>query len=162
MDIETQQQTKPAQPAYTEMNRDGEERRSPAGFAILATVLIAVAAVGGAVKSGKISLNGLFGKAKSGTPEFVSVQSTQVAHPQALQPGTFVVTSISLTEPSFAIINGISRAVGAPLEAPGVTGWKVARIMDGSVVVQNGATYTTLPLTTPEMKALDDNLKPLN
>ena len=73
-----------------------------------------------------------------------------------------MVTSISLGEPSFAIINGRSLIVGDPVAAPGVTGWKVSRIVDGAVLLQNGSTFTSLPLSLPGIKPLDDQLHPLN
>ena len=79
-----------------------------------------------------------------------------------LNPAAFVVTSISLGQPSFAIINSASYTVGDSVAAPGVTGWKVKTIMDGTVLLQNGAAFTTLQLTTPGIKPLDDDLHPLN
>ena len=79
-----------------------------------------------------------------------------------LNPGAFVVTSISIGQPSFAIINGTSRVEGDPVEAPGVTGWKVRQIVDGAVVLQNGSTVASVPLSTPGIKPLDDALHPLN
>jgi hypothetical protein len=79
-----------------------------------------------------------------------------------LNPASFIVTSISLGQPSFAIINGTSCTVGDAVAAPGVTGWKVESIMDGTVVLQNGASFANLQLTTPGIKPLDDDLHPLN
>ncbi len=79
-----------------------------------------------------------------------------------LKPDTFTVTSISIGQPSIAIINGISRAEGDPVEAPGVTGWRVRQILDDTVILQNGPTQTTLPISTPGIKPLDDQLHPLN
>jgi hypothetical protein len=80
----------------------------------------------------------------------------------APKAGTFVVTAISLGQPSFAIVNGKSRIEGDPVEAPGVTGWKVKQIVDGAVYLQNGATVTSIPLSLPGIKPLDDKLQPLN
>jgi len=79
-----------------------------------------------------------------------------------LDPNTFVVTSISIGQPSFAIINGTAKVVGDAVEASGVTGWKVSQIEDGTVWLQNGASLAALHLSTPGIKALDDNLRPLN
>ncbi len=79
-----------------------------------------------------------------------------------LNPKAFTVTSISIGQPSIAIINGVSRVAGDPVEAPGVTGWKVRQILDDAVILQNGATQATLPLSTPGINPLNDQLHPLN
>ena len=138
-------------------------------FVIFAILVIGAAGVGGAVQSGKISLNQFFNASKPHV--FVSAGVAPSAHPApaaaaapvpALKPDAFVVTSISIGQPSFAIINGTSRLQGDAVEAPGVTGWKVRQILDDSVVLQNGSTLATLPLSAPGMKPLDDQLHPLN
>ena len=95
-------------------------------------------------------------------PGAPGVHGTPTGAVPPLKPGAFIVTSISLSPPAFAIINGRSRIVGDPVEAPGVIGWKVARVMDGAVILQNGGSFATLPLTAPGLKPLDDELKPLN
>jgi hypothetical protein len=104
--------------------------------------------------------------AASGTahsaPGAPGVHGTPTGAVPPLKPGAFIVTSISLSPPAFAIINGRSRIVGDTVEAPGVIGWKVARVMDGAVILQNGGSFATLPLTAPGLKPLDDELKPLN
>lgn len=144
-------------------------------FVIFAVLVIGAAAIGGAVQSGKISLNQYFNTPKAAM--FVSAGVTPAAHagPGAgaktaptpvpappLKPDAFVVTSISIGQPSFAIINGTSRLQGDPVDAPGVTGWKVRQILDDSVILQNGSTLATLPLSAPGIKPLDDQLHPLN
>ena len=76
--------------------------------------------------------------------------------------GTFVVSSISLGQPSIAIINGQSRVQGDPVEAAGVTGWTVSQITEDAVVLRNGVTLASIPLATPGIKPLNDELHPLN
>jgi hypothetical protein len=137
-------------------------------FVIFAILVIGAAAVGGLVQSGKISLKQYL----SPKPVVAQAAPAQALSPHAaatkappvppLKPDTFVVTSVSVGQPSFAIINGISHAEGDPLTAPGVTGWKVHRILDDSVLLQNGKTFASVPLSTPGMKPLDDTLHPLN
>jgi hypothetical protein len=66
-------------------------------------------------------------------------------------------------DPSIAIINGISHAVGDEVDAPGVSGWKVKRIGEDAVVLENGSTEKTVPLSVDDgLKPLDDGLHPLN
>ena len=145
------------------------------GFIIFALLLIGAAAFIGSVKSGKLNLNKFFNvpaPAALARPSAAPSSPTTRSAPAAssvrapaiapLKPGAFVVTSISLGQSSFAIINGKSRLEGDPIEAPGVTGWKVKRIVDGAVWVQNGSVVTPLPLSTPGIKPLDDQLRPLN
>jgi len=136
-----------------------------AGFIIFAVVLIGAAGIAGSVNSGKLNLNKYLSLSKP-PAQVAAPAAVPVAAPAApvapLKPDAFVVTSISLGQPSIAIINGTSRIEGDPIEAPGVTGWKVKRIVDGAVWLQNGATVASLPLTLPGIKALDDNLHPLN
>jgi hypothetical protein len=138
-------------------------------FVIFAILVIGAAAVGGSVQSGKISLNRFFNLPKSAAlaPAALVLPAHAAPAPSAmpvpaLKPDAFVVTSISLGQPSIAIINGTSRVEGDPVEAPGLTGWKVRQIEDGAVVLQNGSTLATLPLSTPGIKPLDDELHPLN
>jgi hypothetical protein len=150
---------------------DAEPRAGSAvAFAIFAVLVIGAATVAGLVKSGKLDLNKFFNVPKPAAqrqPAVPAPAHTAAARPPAaaaapLKPGAFVVTSISIGQPSFAIINGRSRSEGDALEAPGVTGWSVARITEEAVLVRNGSTYASLPLSTPDMKPLDDSLKPLN
>lgn len=77
------------------------------------------------------------------------------------KPGVFTVTTISLAEPRFAIVNGVSRFEGDFLEAHGVTNWKLTRIADGAILIQNGPTSTWLPLSAPRIRPLNDKLNPL-
>lgn len=79
-----------------------------------------------------------------------------------LNTAAFVVTSISLGQPSFAIINGASRTVGDSVDGPGAVGWKIKAIMEGTVLLQNGTSFATLTLTDPGLKPLNDDLHPLN
>ena len=137
-----------------------EEEPAPgvsAKFIVFAILLIAGAAIAGCFQSGKLSLT-MFSK----KPGLAGTASATVATVPPPKDGTFVVTTISVGQPSFAIINGTSHVEGDALEAPGVTGWKVRQIEDGAVVVQNGATLASLPLSTPGIKPLDDELHPLN
>lgn len=82
--------------------------------------------------------------------------------PTAFPPDTFVVSSISIGQPSFAIINGISRVKNELVETDKVKGWTVRQINGDSVVLQNDGVLETVPLNTPKFNALDDTLKPLN
>jgi hypothetical protein len=107
-----------------------------------------------------LNLNHFFNVPKPAAQAQAQVHAAAPVAP--LKAGAFVVTSISLGQPSIAIINGTSHAEGDPIEAPGVTGWKVMRIGDGTVWVQNGSTVAALPLTLPGIKPLDDELHPLN
>jgi len=162
--------TEPATPDHGQA--DSEPASGFSGlFILFAVLVIGAAAVAGAVKSGK--LNRYFSVPKPAaqaqaaqaaqTGQAIDVIHAALAIPPApLKPNTFVVTSISLAQPSFAIINGQSRTVGDPVAAPGVTGWKVMRIVDGTVLLQNGPTVASLPLSLPGIKALDDQLHPLN
>jgi hypothetical protein len=77
-------------------------------------------------------------------------------------PDTFVVSSISIGNPSFAIINGVSRFKDSLVETDTVKGWTVRTITENSVVLQNGRTLKTIPLSAPKLKPLDDTLQPLN
>jgi len=159
-------------------------------FVIFAVVMIGGATAGGLIQSGKIPLNGLSkipaavaalathplqaGKASPAGPAAQPLQAVSAvihrvvaAAPTAtpvppLKPDAFVVTSISMGQPSIAIINGTSRVEGDPVEAPGVTGWKVSRIVDGAVVFQNGSALATVLLSTPGLNPLNDQLHPLN
>ncbi|MGA3169935.1 MAG: hypothetical protein ABSE62_02880 [Chthoniobacteraceae bacterium] len=132
-------------------------------FIIFAVLVIGGAGIAGAIQSGKISVNGLFKAAKTAAPSIAAaLPSFHMAPVMPPKPGTFTVTSISLGQPSYAIINGQSRTVGDPAPAPGVFGWKVGRIEDGRVWLQNGATWFAVPLTEPGLKPLDDTLNPVN
>jgi hypothetical protein len=146
-----------------------------AKFVIFAIIVISAAAVGGSVQSGRISLNRFFPAkaavqapaasavpAAPGAPAAHAAPAAVAVPVAALNPDAVVVTSISIGQPSFAIINGTSRVVGDAVEAPGVTGWKVKQIVDGAVLLQNGATVTSVPLSTPGIKPLDDTLHSLN
>jgi hypothetical protein len=84
------------------------------------------------------------------------------APPISFPAKTFVVSSISIGNPSIAIINGISRVKGDLVETDSVKGWTVRQIRENAVVLQNAATLETIPLSTPELNPLDDTLKPLN
>jgi len=136
--------------------------------------------------SGKMSLNQFFGARKGMAPAVSEVASggSVVAPvikavspviaaiiPKAVRapaaplpsPDTFKVTSISMGDPSIAIINGISHAVGDEVNAPGVSGWKVKQIGEDAVVLENGSTDMTVPLSMDDgLKPLDDGLHPLN
>jgi hypothetical protein len=175
MDIQTPPEAAQNAPkGYISLPPEIEEPKPPlfsAKFVIFAIFLVGAAAIAGSVKSGRISLNryfnvpGAIAPAQAPAPQTPAHQSapTAPAAPVApLKPDAFVVTSISLGQPSIAIINGTSRVEGDAVEAPGVTGWKVKQIVDGAVVLQNGSTLTTLPLSTPGIKPLDDELHPLN
>jgi len=152
-----------AAPGYTSLPAQTDSEPASglsAKFIIFAIVVVGAAGLAGSLKSGKLTLNRFFNVPK------VIAQAKALALPAApvapLKPGAFVVTSISLGQPSFAIINGESRTEGDPVEAPGVTGWKVKQIVDGAVWLQNGSTVASLPLTLPGIKPLDDQLHPLN
>jgi hypothetical protein len=82
--------------------------------------------------------------------------------PKSFPASTFVVSSISIGNPSFAIINGVSRLKGDLVETDTVKGWTVRQIVENAVVLQNGEALETIPLSAPELKPLDDTLKPLN
>ena len=134
-------------------------------FILFAVLVIGVAAIAGAVQSGM--LNKFFNAPKPAAQVVAAIAAhaapiARVLPAAPLKPGAFVVTSISLAQPSFAIINGQSRMVGDTVTAPGLTGWKVKRIVDGAVVLENGSTLATLPLSIPGIKPLDDQLHPLN
>jgi hypothetical protein len=79
-----------------------------------------------------------------------------------LNTAALAVTSISMGEPSFAIINGVSRTVGDSVDAPGAPGWKIKAITEGTVLLQNGTSVATLQLSDPGLKPLNDDLHPLN
>lgn len=139
-------------------------------FVIFAVLVIGLATGAGLVQSGRVSLNQYFSAkpvAQSQGPLPFNL-SFPGAHPVATpavpppSPGTFVVTSISIGQQSFAIINGTSHSVGDAVAAPGAAGWSVRQITEDGVVLQNGATLATIPLSTPGLKPLNDNLKPLN
>lgn len=142
-----------------------------ARFAIFAILVIGAGAAGGSIQSGRISLSQYFNRPKAQAQAAATTATNPKAHGSpapsatpapAFKPDTFIVTSISIGEPSFAIINGISRVVGDHVEAPGAAGWKVRQIVDGAVVLQNGPTLVSLPLSAPGIKPLDDVLHPLN
>jgi hypothetical protein len=50
--------------------------------------------------------------------------------------------------------NGRRRQDSLPERA----GWTIREIEDSDVILQNGLTVTTIPLTDPELKPLDDTL----
>jgi hypothetical protein len=135
-------------------------------FVIFAILVISMATFAGLLKSGRISLNRYFSTSTAAVqaPAHATAAIHAATPPPVPAPaaGTFVVTSISIGQPSFAIINGTSRVAGDPVEAPGATGWTVKQIVDGAVILQNGSTLTTIPLSTPGIKPLDDDLHPLN
>lgn len=144
----------------------------PAKFVIFAVLVIGAAATAGSLQSGRISLNRFFNVPASApaaphpafhtAPATATAPASTAAPVPTLKPDTFVVTSISIGQPSIAIINGTSHIQGDPLQAPGVTGWKVGQIVDGAVILENGATVATIPLSAPAIKPLDDTLHPLN
>ena len=129
-------------------------------FIIVAVLVIGAAVVAGVFESGKLNLQ-QFMPSKGAVLQTLPV-TVQLAAVPLPKPGTFTVTAISLGQTGFAIINGKSRLVGDALEVPGVTGWKVKQILDGAVLIQNGPTVASLPLTLPGMKPLNDQLHPLN
>jgi len=150
-------------------------------FIIFTIVVIAAAIFAASVKSGRVSLDHFFNAPKPGAqapaaghsasvapaatpapPVTNAVQAVAALVAPSLPPDTFVVSSISIGQPSFAIINGVSRVEGDPVEAPGVTGWKVRQITEDAVLLQNGSTVTPVPLSAPGIQPLDDSLKPLN
>lgn len=138
-----------------------------AKFIVFSIFVLGAAALAGSIQSGKISLNKYLRMVKaealapaSGAPPAAPAPA---ASPVPLfKPDTFVVTSISMGDPSFAIINGVSRTVGDPVEAPGVTGWKVRQIGNGKVWFQNGSSVESVALTAPGLNPLNDQLHPLN
>jgi hypothetical protein len=97
---------------------------------------------------------------------FVANAAVQPVKPVAPSPtlpaGTFTVSSISVGNPSFAIINGTAKVAGDAVEANGVTGWSVRQITESTVVLQNGSGVAELPLTSPGLNPLNDKLNPLN
>jgi hypothetical protein len=136
-------------------------------FVAFAIFVISIAAGAGLVQSGRISVAKYIDTRKvAAVAPFVAAiipKSAQVPAVPAPPAGTFTVTSISIGDPSFAIINGVSRSVGDPVDTNGVTGWKVKQIGDEVVVLQNGTTVTSVPLTIPDgLKPLDDSLHPVN
>ena len=173
MDLHTEQSATPAEPVsqpaplppasrgYVSLPPEPEPVRGsgPPWFVIFTLFIIGAAAIGGAYQSGKLSM--FFNH-----PNPVALAKAPVAAPPlpapALKPGVFVVTTISVGQPSIAIINGKTRGEGDPVEAPGVTGWRIKQIVDGAVWLQNGSTFASVPLATPTLKPLDDTLKPLN
>jgi len=160
MDTETPTK-EPASPSFPLRQEPEVARgRSPI-IPVVAFLIVGATSLTGAYKSGR--LNRFFHNAK---PSAQLLPAAPHAAPTApvppLKPGAFVVTSISLGRPSIAIINGISHMEGDPLKAPGVTGWKVKRIVDGGIWLQNGAAVASIPLTLPGLKPLDDQLHPLN
>jgi hypothetical protein len=150
----------PVYPSYPAANQSLPEPDSSwlsARFVIFSILVIGAAVIGGSLKSGRLNLDATIKAAPQ-----TKAPAAPVAPVAPLKPDAFVVTSISLGQPSFAIINGKSRTVGDPVEAPGATGWKVKQIIDGAVWLQNGAALASLPLSTPGIKPLDDQLHPLN
>lgn len=111
------------------------------------------------MQTGKLTVAQLTGASKPVTTPSPSAIAKPAPTPK---PGTFVVTSISLGHPSYAIINGISRTEGAPVEAKGVTGWKVSRITDGGILLMNGSAVYPIRLSLPDIRPLNDSLRPLN
>jgi hypothetical protein len=148
---------------------EAPDRFFSAKFVIFTILVIGGATAGGLVQSGKISLHQILpiqkapvqASAPKAAPSAPRAAPTAVPVPP-LKPDTFIVTSISIGQPSFAIINGISRVEGDPVQAPGVTGWKVSRVLENAVLLQNGSAFASLPLSTPGLKPLDDALHPLN
>jgi len=158
------QPPKPAPGSYISLPPEvaPETKTFSPGFIVFAILLIVAAAVAGCLQSGKLSLNQYFNVPK---PVVVAQAAPHPAAPIAVPPpkaGAFLITSISLGASSFAIINGKSRVQGDPVEAPGVTGWKVNQIVEGGVRLQNGATIVLVPVSEPGLKPLDDQLHPLN
>jgi hypothetical protein len=177
MDVRTEPNSRPNEhKGYIslppEVDLPDPERFLSAKFVIFAVLVISAAGLGGAAQSGRISLTRLFhakaavqaqaAGAPLAAPVATGARAPAAAPVAALNPGTFVVTSISIGQPSFAIINGTSRVEGDAVEAAGVAGWKVKQIVDGAVVLQNGSTVASVPLSTPGIKPLDDSLHALN
>jgi hypothetical protein len=135
-----------------------------AKFVIFAIIVISAAAVGGSVQSGRISLNRFFpAKAAVQAPAASAVPAAPGA-PAAHAAPAAVAVPVAALNPDAVVVTSIStsRVVGDAVEAPGVTGWKVKQIVDGAVLLQNGATVTSVPLSTPGIKPLDDTLHSLN
>jgi hypothetical protein len=149
-----------------------------ARFVVFTVFVMSAAVFGGLLQSGKLSTHRTVAVAKPaivpGVPQVAAAKPTiptAAAHHVALpppasapppKPDAFVVTTISLGQPSIAIINGVSHAEGDILNAPGAKGWRVRKIMDGAVILQNGTTLATIPGSFPSLKPLDDQLHPLN
>jgi hypothetical protein len=167
--MDTQTPTEPAPPkGYISLPPEVDEPTEKiftAKFVIFAVLVIAMATVAGLLKSGHLSLNKYFNTPPTVTAALAHTPFAPAATPvpiAPLSPAAVAVTSISLGQQSFAIINGNARMVGDAIDVPGVTGWKVKQITDGAVVFQNGSTISTIPLTSPGLNKLDDTLHPLN
>jgi hypothetical protein len=156
------------------------------GFVIFSVVVIGAAGLGGAVQSGRISLDRFFNAPQTiGSGSLSFAPSAPGAHaapkapvlpppppsapapsvpaaPKSFPPKTFVVSSISIGNPSFAIINGVSYTKDKEVQSDTVKGWIVRQITENSVILQNGDTAETVPLNSPDLKPLDDTLQPLN
>ena len=159
----------PAPVQFPSYSRDSgyEEPPSSPRFLIFAIVAVVAAAIAGLIQSGKLPF---LPHAASTSPTAAGAAQSHpsLLHPTAAvavplpKPGAFTVTTISLVPPRFAIINGKSRVEGDSIDAPGVTGWKIAHIVDGAVLIQNGSTSAWLPETLPGIKPLNDQLHALN
>jgi len=88
--------------------------------------------------------------------------ATSVPVPKSFPPDTFVVTSISLGNPSYAIINGFSYETDEEVNSNTAKGWFIRQITENSVILQNGDSIETVPLSTPKLQPLNDTLQPLN
>jgi len=133
-------------------------------FIIVSILILAVAGIGGLLQTGRLTVAQLTGAAQAAATPSPAAHAVPAAAPPAPtpKPGTFVLSSISLGHPSYAIINGVARTEGAPVTAPGVTGWKLSRIMEGGILLMSGTTVFPIRLTVPDIRPLDDNLHPLN
>jgi hypothetical protein len=169
--METQQQP-PIQRNYIVL--PPEEVVEPAPFLsvkfILFTLVVMTASIAlglhGKIPSIPFNIPFIKTAAPAAQTQPVAPAATANAAPAApvppLNPAAFTVTSISLGQPSFAIINGVARSVGDSVDSPGVTGWKVKNIMEGTVLLQNGSSFATLTQSTPGINPLNDTLHPLN
>jgi hypothetical protein len=163
-----------------------------ARFLVFAFIVISLAAIGGLVRSGRITVNQVLHLPASSTatvsfapssavpapaaaavhaapasvvqprPAAPVAAAVPIAAPKSFPPDTFVVTSIAIGSPSYAIINGFSYEIGQTVNSDTAKGWFIRQITGNSVVLQNGDSVETVPLSTPKLKPLDDTLQPLN
>jgi hypothetical protein len=164
-----------------------------ARYLVFAFIVISLAAIGGSIQSGRITLNQVLhlppsaqvtvsfapstaapapvasavhaapGTVAKVRPAAAPVgAATPIPAPKSFPPDTFVVTSIAYGNPSYAIINGFSYENGQEVKNDSVKGWIIRQITENSVILQNGDSLETVPLSTPKLKPLDDTLQPLN
>jgi len=132
-------------------------------FLAFGVIVIGASIVGGLYQTGNLALPWLNLHTTASGNHFTSVAPSAPSAPvPPLKTESYVVTSISIGQPSIAIINGKSRAEGDPLDETEAKGWIIKRITEDAVLVQNGSATATLPLSSPDLKPLDDTLHPLN